>query len=241
MRPGQIARLRREVLLSDNVAGSDGVTGPDARGAPGPGTEAAARQRQIIGTVVGVLYLLTIVLANYAITHWGKAPPAPGAPYSVPVWPGIDAPSGVLFAGLALTFRDLTQEWLGRRAVAIAIVVGALLSYLVTSNRDVAVASGVAFLFSEFADFAVYTPLRERRKTLAGWLTAVAASNVVGLIVDSILFLQLAFGSLDFLNGQIIGKLWMTILGVLLLLALRRWVIPRFSRPADEPTVPEVA
>jgi hypothetical protein len=24
-------------------------------------------------------------------------------------------------------------------------------------------------------------------------------------------------------------------------LALRRWVIPRYSRPADEPTVPEIA
>jgi queuosine precursor transporter len=92
----------------------------------------------------------------------------------VPVWPGIAAPSGVLFAGLAFTFRDLTQEWLGRKVVLVAIVVGALLSWLVTSN--LAVASGVAFLFSELADFAVYQPLRERR-----WLLAVAASNLVGL------------------------------------------------------------
>jgi queuosine precursor transporter len=218
--------------VSDNAAGSGDVTGP----APQPSAEAATRQRQIVGGVVGVGYLLTIVLANYAITHWGKAPPAPGAPYSVTVWPGVDAPSGVLFAGLAFTFRDLTQEWLGRRAVAIAIVVGALLSWVVTSNRDVAVASGVAFLFSEFADFAVYTPLRERN-----WLLAVAASNLVGLIIDSILFLQIAFGSLDFLDGQIIGKIEMTVLAVLLLLALRRWVIPRLSRPVDEPTVPEAA
>jgi uncharacterized PurR-regulated membrane protein YhhQ (DUF165 family) len=92
----------------------------------------------------------------------------------VPVWPEIAAPSGVLFAGLAFTFRDLTQEWLGRKVVLVAIVVGALLSWLVTSN--LAVASGVAFLFSELADFAVYQPLRERR-----WLLAVAASNLVGL------------------------------------------------------------
>ena len=35
-----------------------------------------------------------------------------------------------------------------------AIVVGALLSWLVISNRDLAVASSVAFLFSELADFA---------------------------------------------------------------------------------------
>jgi len=91
---------------------------------------------------------------------------------------------------LAFTFRDLTQEWLGRKVVLVAIVVGALLSWLVTSNRDLAVASGVAFLFSELADFAVYQPLRERR-----WLLAVAASNLVGLVIDSVLFLQIAFAA----------------------------------------------
>ena len=146
----------------------------------------------------------------------------------MPVWPGIAAPSGVLFAGLAFTFRDLTQEWLGRKVVLVAIVVGALLSWLVTSNRDLAVASGVAFL--------VYQPLRERR-----WLLAVAASNLVGLVIDSVLFLQIAFGSLDFIEGQIIGRIWTTIFAVLVLLALRRWVVPRYSRPADEPTVPQIA
>jgi uncharacterized PurR-regulated membrane protein YhhQ (DUF165 family) len=222
--------------VSENVAGPGGVTGPDARGAPGPGTEAATRQRQIVGAVLAVAYVLTILLANYAITHWGRAPAFPGGPYTVPVWPGVDAPSGVLFAGLAFTFRDLTQEWLGRKVVIAAILVGALLSWLVTSNRDLAVASAVAFLFSELVDFAVYQPFRERR-----WLLAVALSNVAGLIVDSLLFLQLAFGSLQFWQGQVIGKFWMTVLAVLVLLALRRWVIPRYSRPADEPTVPEIA
>jgi queuosine precursor transporter len=112
----------------------------------------------------------------------------------------------------------------------VAIVLGALLSYWVTSNRDLAVASGVAFLFSELAAFADYQPLRERR-----WLVAVAASNQVRLVIDSVLFLQIAFGSLDFIQGQIIGKIWTTIVAVLVLLALRRWVIPRYSRPADEP------
>ena len=141
----------------------------------------------------------------------------------------------MLFAGLAFTFRDLTQEWLGRKVVLVAIMVGALL-WLVTSNRDLAVASGVAFLFSELADFAVYQPLRERR-----WLLAVAASNLVGLVIDSVLFLQIAFGSLDFIEGQIIGKIWTTIFAVVVLLALRRWVVPRDSRLADEPTVPQIA
>jgi hypothetical protein len=91
----------------------------------------------------------------------------------------------------------------------------------------------VAFLFSELADFAVYQPLRERR-----WLLAVFASNAVGLGIDSILFPQIAFGSLHFIEGQIIEKLWTTVFAVVVLLALRRWVILRYSRPADNRRCP---
>ena len=65
-------------------------------------------------------------------------------------------------------------------------------------------ASTAAFLVSELADFAVYTPLQAR-----GLVLAVLASSLVGLVVDSVLFLWLAFGSLDFLAGQIVGKIWM--------------------------------
>jgi queuosine precursor transporter len=193
------------------------------------------RQRLLIGGLLAVAYVATIIAANWAIQNLGRPPAGPGAPHTIPVWPGLEAPSGVLFAGLAFTFRDLTQEWLGRRAVMIAIVVGAIASWAVGSGK-VALASGIAFLLSELADFAVYTPLRERR-----WLLAVGASNLVGLIVDSALFLWIAFSSLDFIWGQVVGKIWMTLLAVVTLLALRRWVIPWRSRPADEPTVPATA
>jgi uncharacterized PurR-regulated membrane protein YhhQ (DUF165 family) len=78
-------------------------------------------------------------------------------------------------------------------------------------------ASAVAFLLSEFADFAVYTPLARRRLVMA-----VVASSVVGLVVDSIVFLWLAFGSLEFLPGQVVGKLWMVLLAVPFVAYLRR-------------------
>jgi uncharacterized PurR-regulated membrane protein YhhQ (DUF165 family) len=70
-------------------------------------------------------------------------------------------------------------------------------------------ASTAAFLLSELADFAVYTPLQAR-----GLVLAVLASSVVGLIADSLLFLWLAFGSLEFLAGQIVGKAWMVLLAL---------------------------
>ena len=111
--------------------------------------------------------------------------------------------------------RDLTQDTLGRGWVVVAIVLGAALSALV--SPDFALASGLAFLFSESADFLVYTPLRER-----GWIGAVTASNIVGLVVDSALFLWLAFNSLEFLPGQIVGKAWMTALAVAVLWLWRR-------------------
>ena len=146
------------------------------------------------------LYIATIFAANWAIVTFGL----------VPVGFGLLAPAGVYFAGLAFTFRDLTQDTLGRRMVVLAILIGAAVSAMF--GGALALASAAAFLFSELADFVVYTPLRERR-----WLTAVATSNVVGVVIDSVLFLWLAFGSLEFLAGQVVGKLEMTILAVLIL------------------------
>ena len=78
-------------------------------------------------------------------------------------------------------------------------------------------ASAAAFLLSEFADFVVYTPLARRRLVMA-----VFASSLVGLVVDSIVFLWLAFGSLAFLEGQIIGKVWMVLLALPLIAYMRR-------------------
>jgi uncharacterized PurR-regulated membrane protein YhhQ (DUF165 family) len=154
-------------------------------------------------------YVAVIVLANWAISQFGF----------VPVGFGLMAPAGVYFAGLAFTLRDLVQEQLGRTWTVGAILAGAAVSAVI--SPQFALASGIAFLLSELADFAVYTPLRSRN-----WLAAVALSNTVGLIADSALFLLLAFGSLEFLAGQVVGKLWMTVLAVALLWIWRRRLAP---------------
>lgn len=158
-----------------------------------------------------ICYLLTVPAANWAITTFGL----------VPVGFGLLAPAGVYFAGLAFTLRDLTHESAGRWYTLAAILGGAALSWLV-SDPFVALASGTAFLVSELADFAVYAPLRRR-----GWLRAVASSNAVGFAVDSALFLWLAFGSLEFLPGQLVGKAWVTLLFVAVLWTIRRVRVSR--------------
>jgi uncharacterized PurR-regulated membrane protein YhhQ (DUF165 family) len=126
------------------------------------------------------------------------------------------APSGVLMIGIALVLRDLVQRRLGLAVSAVAIVIGSALSAMLAPAALVT-ASAAAFLISEFADLAIYTPLARRRLVLA-----VVASGLVGLVVDSVAFLWLAFGSLDFLLGQIVGKAWMVLLSIPFISYLRR-------------------
>lgn len=172
-------------------------------------------RRLIEGWIFLILFGLTIPAANYAITYIGTTC-VPNGPCLVPVAPGLKAPSGVLMIGLALVLRDLVQRRLGVRAAGVAILAGAALSAWF-APASLVLASAAAFLISETADLAVYTPLARRRLVLA-----VAASSMVGLVVDSIVFLWLAFGSLDFLAGQVIGKSWMVMASIPFVALLRR-------------------
>jgi len=171
------------------------------------------------GLVALLAFGATIPLANWMIGAVGLVC-VPQGPCLIPVAPGIMAPSGVLLIGLALVLRDLVQRRLGATWSLGAIAAGTLLSALVAPPALV-FASASAFLLSELADFAVYTPLQRRRLVLA-----MLASGAVGLVVDSIVFLWLAFGSLDYLGGQVIGKAWMVVAS----LPAIRWLRARDER-----------
>jgi queuosine precursor transporter len=173
------------------------------------------QQRRREGVIFLILFALTIPAANWLIGHVGTTCIVNG-PCVVPVAPGLMAPSGVMMVGVALVLRDLVQRRLGAVMSALAILFGTALSAML-APPSLVLASGVAFLLSEFADLAVYTPLARRRLVLA-----VVASSVVGLVVDSIVFLWLAFGSLDFLLGQVVGKGWMVLLSIPFVAWLRR-------------------
>lgn len=172
-------------------------------------------RRILEGGIFLLLFCLTIPLANWMIGHVGTVCP-PNSPCLLPVAPGLMAPSGVVMIGIALVLRDLVQRRLGAEFGLAAIVVGTAISALV-APRALVLASATAFFISELADFAVYTPLARRRLVLA-----VIASSLIGIVLDSLIFLWLAFGSLDFLFGQIVGKAWMVLLSIPFIAYLRR-------------------
>lgn len=160
-------------------------------------------------------FAATVPAANWMIGNIGTEC-IPDGPCLITTGFGTYAPSGVLMVGAALVLRDMVQEAGGIRAALVAIAIGGVLSWFVAPPALV-LASVAAFLLAELADLAVYTPLRKRRLGLA-----VLASGTVGSVVDSAVFLAIAFGSLQFVEGQILGKLWMSIAAMPILVAVRR-------------------
>jgi queuosine precursor transporter len=181
-------------------------------------------RRRAEGIVFLILFALTIPAANWLIGNAGTKC-VPNGPCLIPVAPGLMAPSGVIMIGAALVLRDLVQRRLGLGIVSGAILFGSALSAFF-APPSLVIASTLAFLLSEIADLGVYTPLARR-----GLVLAVVASSFVGLMVDSIVFLWLAFGSLEFLAGQVVGKAWMVLLSIPFVAWLRR----RDERTGVEP------
>jgi len=170
-----------------------------------------------IGWISLGFFLACIPGANYLIYHVGTVC-VPDGPCLVPVAPGLLAPSGVLTVGVALVLRDVVQRQLGAGWALGAVAAGTVLSALIAPAALV-FASACAFLLSELTDFAIYTPLQRRRLVLA-----VVLSSMAGLVVDSLVFLQLAFHSHEYLLGQVVGKAWAVLLSVPLIQWLRRTV-----------------
>lgn len=161
--------------------------------------------RILSGVLYATGYLASIVLAAVAVEKIGP----------VPVGFGLVAPAGAYVIGVTMVLRDLTQDKIGPRWTGLAMLVGAALSVFV--SPALALAAAAAFVVSEAADMAVYTPLR--KKSLVG---AVLASNAVGIILDSFIFLYIAFGSMEFFAGQAWAKAGSTVLVIVVLKLIYR-------------------
>lgn len=159
-------------------------------------------------------FAATVPAANWLIGNVGTEC-IPNGPCVIPVGFGFSAPSGVLMIGAALVLRDMVHEAAGIRVAILAIAIGAALSALFAPPALV-IASVAAFAIAELADLAVYTPLRQRSLG-----AAVMLSGLVGSTIDSAIFLWLAFGSLTFIEGQILGKVWISAAAMIAVLLFR--------------------
>jgi uncharacterized PurR-regulated membrane protein YhhQ (DUF165 family) len=134
--------------------------------------------------------------------------------------------AGTFTAGLVLAARDAVRETAGIWASLACIAAGVAIS-AVMAGPVLALASGAAFALSEVADAAVYEPLRKR-----GRARALAWSNAVGSVVDSVAFLLIAgFPLWPAVVGQV-GVKWAVAVGLpLITVGVARAVLRHRLRP----------
>lgn len=97
---------------------------------------------------------------------------------------GEHLPSGAFLVGFIFVVRDFAQKEVGHKVIAAMLLSGAI-SYFM-ADPYVAVASVVAFLISEFIDWAVYS------FTKMPFAKRVLLSSAAGTPIDSAIFLVIA-------------------------------------------------
>jgi queuosine precursor transporter len=155
--------------------------------------------------LLAAAFLSCVPLANWMIGNIGTTC-VPNGPCLIPVGFGLMAPSGVLAIGAALALRDAAHERFGRSGAAALVLGGSVLSLLVAPPA-LALASTAAFVLAELLDLAVYDRVRRWGRS---W--AVLASGLFGAALDTALFSWLAFGSLAWQPGLLLGKIYASLL-----------------------------
>lgn len=155
-------------------------------------------QRHLTGTLSAAL-LLGVILAANALTS---------AAGMVPIGHGLEVTAGTFLVGFVFLYRDVVHRVFGPVGAVAVITAGAVLSYVVADPR-IATASAAAFALSELADLAVFQPLDKRHM----FVLAVVLSNVVGVLVDTFVFLPMAGFPviLAVVTGQLVVKLAATL------------------------------
>jgi uncharacterized PurR-regulated membrane protein YhhQ (DUF165 family) len=168
-------------------------------------------------------------------------------------WQGLTAPGGTYLIGLALALIEIAhytaptrrEGWLNAQ---IMIAMGFLASGLLAAwiaivdamhaarptqfgflagTWRIVLGSLAAFAVSETIDNAMGAWMRGRFPDAV----RVVTTNAVSTPLDSLVFLAAAFGSLSFIEGQIVAKMEATVvLGVPIVLILRRQFTDRGGR-----------
>ncbi|THE10647.1 VUT family protein [Bacillus timonensis] len=166
-----------------------------------------------------LFYLLSIVTANVVT--------AALAPLQFGVF---IVPMGTLLVGATFILRDLVQHKYGRGKtylfIFIALILSALVSFMLGDTLLIVVASAISFIVSESADTEIYT----RLKLPIAW--RVFYSGIVGGFLDSVIFVVVGLSPLGAnilpweavpaaILGQIIVKTIIQMIGALILNQVR--------------------
>jgi hypothetical protein len=169
-------------------------------------------------------------------------------------WTDLTVPGGTFLIGIALSLIELAHRTSPTRrggfvAAQLMVVCGfaasaLLAAYLALLNLmspedalfdrlagtwRIVLGSLAAFAVSETIDNSFGTWLRDRVHDGI----RVVATNAVSVPLDSVVFLLVAFGSLQYIGGQIVVKYAATmVFGIPLVLSLRRFVRPRVGELA---------
>jgi uncharacterized PurR-regulated membrane protein YhhQ (DUF165 family) len=162
-------------------------------------------------------------------------------------WQDLAAPGGTYLIGVALALIEIAHHtaptrregWLNAQImIAMGFLASAILAAWIAivdamhgarpsdfgflaGTWRIVLASLAAFLVSETVDNAIGAWLRGRVSDPI----RVVTTNAVSAPLDSLVFLAAAFGSLAFIEGQIVAKMEATVLlGIPLVLILRRFV-----------------
>lgn len=149
-----------------------------------------------------ILYIACVVLADILAARW-----------IVPIGFGLIVPAGVFMIAPIFTLRDEIHRNSGAKTVVKLIFIASAISYLVSILigssllGKITIASVLAFLVSEYADTFVYHLIRKET-----WMQRVIKSNLVSALLDSVIFIWMAFGFiLPLILGQYIVKMAISI------------------------------
>lgn len=160
---------------------------------------------------LGLIYITSIVTANWLSAHFGL----------IPIGLGLLVSAGTFAAGVALLTRNLGQDALGRPIIFTLMLAGIGLSWWLATPA-LAIASATAFALSELTDMTVYTWLRRRGRS-----RALMAAALAGALIDTLVFLSLAGFpvTVNSVTGQMLVKVGISgLVAALIRFAPRRTV-----------------
>jgi len=159
--------------------------------------------------MAAIFYLSSILLANLLVIKFGI------------IHFGLTFPAGAPIIGLTFSARDFVHRRYGDRAVWVFMILGCILTMLLSWR--IALASGSAFLIAESIDYAIY------RFTGKTFKQRIILSNIVSTPIDSASFVLLAFGwNWSAIWGQTLIKFASSLIVIPVL-----WVIRRKNETGD--------